>query len=672
MHTGTTPQAAATYVVYDVETTTKSEIGFVASPFCTENRIVCSGFKYNDGIGDDVSFIGHDWAARRPAKLVVGANLKFDLLWAARVSNTSPARLVHGMRVWDVCLAEYILQRQRVRMPSLEDCARLRGIPDTKDKTVKAMIEGGIDPADIHPVQLAEYNKQDLVLTEKVFLAQIEEASKRDILPLLWSQMNGLVATSEMEHWGIKIDRNKLEKLREDYSFELNIQRTVFQTAVKLCAGEHQAKGMESYARVLHEKMENGWLSSEDALSSTRELSLLLFGGEVTITLRELVGKYKNGKDKYKNRDVKKFYPGIWEPKAYSLTKNKLGWYPVDDDVLKSLMTDIVTSPMIDSIRLYRDASKQLFTYVDGVSKSVWPGEFIHCNFNHTVTLTGRLSCSNPNLQNQTDGEIKKLYVPRDPDGILIEYDYAQLEVVGLAVLSGDKQLIDDLKNGRDIHTELYRDMYHRTPTMPERKGFKPLTFGLIYGAGSNTLAENAKIPLMEARKFVRTFYTRYTGVQEYHHRMQELAKLGREVGDTKTEKGVPAGKYLYRTFTGREYEFREYDNDWKGGVSFSPTELKNWPVQGFATGDVVPLVLGEVVKQLTDSEWYGRILPIVTVHDSIMFEVRDKNHIVEARNYLDTLMSNTRSLIEQRFGFDPGLDFHVESKVGYNWKELA
>lgn len=672
MHTGTASQTPATYVVYDVETTTRSPIGFAASPFCTENALVCSGFKYNDGIGDDVSFTGHHWRTHRDAKLVVGANLKFDLLWGARATGTSPAKLVQGMRVWDVCLAEYILQRQRIRMPSLERCAELRGITDRKDEVVKVAIASGICPSTIEPTHLADYNRQDLVLTEKVFLSQFQEAADRDMLPLLWSQMNGLVATCEMEHWGIKVDRNKLEKLRDEYSIELAIQRTVFQTGVKLAAGEHQSKGLESYTRVLHEKFENGWMSPDDALSSTRELSLLLFGGEVTVTLRELVGKYKNGKDKYKNRDVKKYYPGIWEPKAYGLKKNKLGWYPVDDDVLKSLMTDVLTAPIISSIRLYRDANKQLGTYVDGVSKSIWPGDYIHCNFNHTVTLTGRLSCSNPNLQNQTDGEIKKVYIPRRHDGILIEYDYAQLEVVGLAVLSQDPQLIDDLKNGRDIHTELYVDMYHRHPTPVERKRFKPLTFGLIYGAGANTLAENGGIPLSEAKKFMYTFYSRYTGVYQYHKEMQEKAKALREVGDTKTEKGIPAGKYVYRTATGREYEFREYDNEYKHDVSFSPTELKNWPVQGFATGDVVPLVLGYVVRELTASEWYGKILPIVTVHDSIMFEVLDKRDIVDARNYLDKLMSNTRSLVMERFGFDPGLDFHTESKVGYNWKELA
>ena len=93
--------------------------------------------------------------------------------------------------------------------------------------------------------------------------------------------------------------------------------------------------------------------------------------------------------------------------------------------------------------------------------------------------------------------------------------------------------------------------------------------------------------------------------------------------------------------------------------------------MQGFATGDVVPLVIGEIVEELTDSPWYGIILPIVTVHDSIMFELRNRHLLTEARNYLDRLLSNTRERIIRRFGFDPGLDFHVEGKVGANWKEM-
>jgi len=346
----------------------------------------------------------------------------------------------------------------------------------------------------------------------------------------------------------------------------------------------------------------------------------------------------------------------------------------VDDAVLKSVATAGGNpSGAIAGLALkYRAAHKQLSTYVDGIAKNIWPDGKVHCNFNHNVTLTGRLSCSNPNLQNQTDGDIKRVFVP--DGGTYIEYDYQQLEVVGLAILSGDAQLTEDIRTGTDIHTALFKDMYIRDPSTAERKAFKPLTFGLIYGAGARTLSENSGTPLSECVRFIAAFYTRYPDVKRYHDEIIEAAKANRTPSALKTEKGYPRGQWVYRLPTGREYKFLEYDNEygWKGGVtSFSPTELKNWPVQGWSTGDVVPMMMGYVVAEITKSKYFGRIRPVVTVHDSMMFEIDYSVDLTEARNYLDDLMSKTREVIKQQFGYDIGLELKTEGKTGNNWKEM-
>jgi DNA polymerase I-like protein with 3'-5' exonuclease and polymerase domains len=563
-------------------------------------------------------------------------------------------------------------------MPSLENCAERRGIPLRKVGIVSELIKGGTCPSVIPLHQLKEYNEVDLELTKQVFESQFAEAKERGMLPLIWSQMKALVATAEMEYNGIHIDTNVLDTYGADLTAQIKDAANMFCFQIGKITGMAHLKGVieECYAY----KIANDILSGKDAveiLSSTKEISFLLFGGKRKETEKKLVGKYKNGKDKYKNTEVEVEYKGLWFPSAHGAEINGNGYYTVDDKVLKSIRVSGGSIPefsaMIASILEYREASKQLSTYVDGVRKALWPGNVVHTNFNHSVTLTGRLSCSNPNLQNQTDGEIKRAYIPRDTNGLFIEFDYQQLEVIGLAVLSQDVQLLDDLRSGRDVHTELFRDMYGTEPTKEQRKAFKPLTFGLIYGAGANTLAENAGKTVAEARRFVETFYRRYPGVQAMHEILIDRAKREREMTTRKTEHGYPVGMFVLRTQTGREYEFYEYESEYKKGtVSFSPTELKNWQVQGFATGDVVPLVIGEVVEELTASKWYGTILPIVTVHDSIMFELRGNADVTEARNYLEKLLSNTRERIERRFGFDPGIDFHVEGKVGHNWKEMV
>lgn len=672
-----------TYLVYDVETTTRSPMGFAASPYWDTNELVLAGGMTPDGtlihsraaLGVSPSMTDMKWWPK--PKLLIGANLKFDLAWAARVSNTTPAKLVQGTQIWDVCHVEYLLRRQRTRMPSLERCCELRGIPMAKASIVSELIKSGTCPSTIDPDELRKYNIVDLQMTKALFEAQFEEAKARGMLPLIWSQMKALVATSEMEYNGIYIDKSvldeygtQLQKLTAaasaDFAFNLG----------KLCGMAALHAG--GYHRVVLLRIMAGTTNAEDVMASTKEMSLLLFGGKKKEKERKLVGKYKNGKDKYKIVEEEREYKGLFSPAGVGAELNGNGYYTVDDKVLKSIIALVPGSAtpaykgLIQSVIYYREYNKQLSTYVDGVRKSIWPDGYVHCNFNHSVTLTGRLSCSNPNLQNQTDGEIKRAYVPRHIGGVFIEYDYQQLEVIGLAVLSKDYQLLDDLRSGRDIHTELFKDMHHREPSKAERKAFKPLTFGLIYGAGARTLAENAGCVLGEAKRFIATFYKRYPGVALMHKELLERASSEREMTMYKTEKGYPVGKFVLRTATGREYEFIEYDSEYKPGtVSFSPTELKNWQVQGFATGDVVPLVIGEIVEELTASEWYGTILPVVTVHDSIMFELTDTLKLVEARNYLDGLLSNTRERIKRRFGFDPGIDFNVEGKVGINWKEM-
>lgn len=628
------------------------------------NEIVLGGYLLPDG---SICQVRGSSMYPEAAKVVVGANIKFDLLWAARQRGTTPAKLTQGQRIWDVCHVEYLLQRQRVAMPSLEVCAELRGIHETKHP-LSEVIKSGTCPSTVPPQELEDYHKQDLRLTHKVFLAQYKEAKERGMLPLIWSQMQALVATAEMEHYGVHIDLTALNWYRVDLDNKrINVLRDVedlFSQAKSDGTNDLITKTFVPFA-------------AADIIGSNQQLSLLFFGGKTKEKVRKVVGSYMNGKDKFKTELVDVTIRGDLDPTAVGATKNKLGYFTVDESVLKNIQNRYTGfyRNVAELTLKYREYNKQLTTYVDGVAKNIWPDGRVHCSFNHNVTLTGRLSCSNPNLQNQTDGEIKRVYKPRNEHGVFIEFDYSQLEVVGLAVLSGDKQLIHDIRTGTDIHTALYIDMYGSAPTKEQRKAFKPLTFGLIYGAGAKTMAENSGLEVTVAKVFIDTFYRRYPQVRKYHSAMIDLAFKMRTPTALKTELGYPRGSYVHRLFTGREFEFLEYDKKYMfkpGMTSFSPTELKNWPIQGWATGDIVPMMVGYVVAEITKSEWYGIILPLTTVHDSLLFEVTDATMLDDARNFLDDLLSKTRTVIMEQFGVDVGLDFKTENKCGLNWKDLT
>jgi DNA polymerase I-like protein with 3'-5' exonuclease and polymerase domains len=299
----------------------------------------------------------------------------------------------------------------------------------------------------------------------------------------------------------------------------------------------------------------------------------------------------------------------------------------------------------------------------------LFPDNKVYPNINMVSTKTGRLSCNKPNVQNQTEeGGIKESYISRwGMNGALIEFDYQQLEMAGLAYVSGDKQLVYDINNGVDMHTELFKSMFGKTPTKEERKPFKRLSFGLVYGAGATTLAEQAGCSLSDSKRFIEVFYNRYRGVAAYHKGIIEEAEKGRKTTKHHTPKGMPQGAFLKRTNTGRMFLFKEYDNEWKKKPTFSPTELKNWPVQGFSTGDVVPHMLGVLSKHIYQNYYDNYYVPIMSVHDSILIDCH-KDHVEQAIESVSSLLNQTSKLFNDHFGTSVPVKLSVGCSVGPNW----
>jgi DNA polymerase-1 len=290
---------------------------------------------------------------------------------------------------------------------------------------------------------------------------------------------------------------------------------------------------------------------------------------------------------------------------------------------------------------------------------------------NMVSTKTGRLSCNKPNIQNQTTiGGIKKSYVSRFVNGKLVEMDFSQLEMVGLAIVSNDKQLMKDITDGVDTHSELYRAMYGVLPTKDQRKAFKPLTFGLVYGAGAKTLAEQGSCSVADAKKFIEVFYNRYKGVKLWHDSMLKLADTNKSLTTKHTPKGFPMHAYLHRMPTGRMYVFHEYDNEWKKTTSFSPTELKNWPIQGFSTGDIVPHMVGVIVDLIYKTGMDKYIVPIMTVHDSILFDWDGLNDFDVAA--IKATLNRTSEIITEYYGIKMPVMLSVGQTSGPNWGDMV
>ena len=621
----------------DLETTIRCPVGtHVANPMWIGNKIIAAGWKHTDGEYDEsYSTDGlpelYIRSIVNEADVVVGHNIKFDLLYLYRGTNDILPR------IWDTQLAAYILSGQRQLYASLDELTlEYIGKDALKDDKIKEYWKKGIDTTEIPREELMPYLRGDVCNTEKIFEAQFKEAEDLGVLPLMWTQMDALRATIVMNKNGMCIDWNYVRTQRDYYESVIS-------------------KAVESL---------NG-LAPDLEYASPKKVSLYFFGGEEKTKERVDDGFYKNGNPKTKL--VEKII--VHAPKYAPMAEvGKSGYFSVDDAILTKLVD--CGDEVAELLLVIRSASKIKETYYEGLLGLRFPSDMIYPNLNHCATKTGRLSGTNPNLQNQTDeGGVKKAYISRFGDeGRILELDYSQLEMVALAYIANDKQLIEDINAGRDMHKELYREMYGRYPTDKERKPFKRFSFLLVYGGGVATLMAQSGCDRATAKKFIDTFYSRYKGVKQYH---EDITKQAEKNAIVRYSEDKPNPEYIYyhASPTGRHYVFNKYPNEYKGGLSFSPTELKNWPIQGFATGDIVPMSVGLLQRALEEAGVSDKALLVMTVHDSVVLDVHETmlyDAAVIAKNVLEAAPDNLKKI----FGIDFPCKLSVGVEEGLNWQE--
>jgi DNA polymerase I-like protein with 3'-5' exonuclease and polymerase domains len=284
---------------------------------------------------------------------------------------------------------------------------------------------------------------------------------------------------------------------------------------------------------------------------------------------------------------------------------------------------------------------------------------------------------------------IKECFKSRWGDnGVIVEIDFSQLEVIGAATVSGDPMMKADIMNDIDSHSqsaswlnpqhtydEIRAGYVNDDPFFTEmRKKAKAPRFELQYGARAPSIARNNKISLEKAQGFIDAYYDRYKVLKAFQEDVQEQVEASIRLSDRRTASGQPAGVGEYISITGRRYSFYEQDSpQWladKGQPrSISPTQIANYPMQGFATGDIVPEVLGRVHDYIADRDLYEQVLMINTVHDSIIFDVhRDKAYEM---NNIAKYMENVPAFMNERFGITIDLPFKVDVEYGRNWGNM-
>ena len=270
---------------------------------------------------------------------------------------------------------------------------------------------------------------------------------------------------------------------------------------------------------------------------------------------------------------------------------------------------------------------------------------------------------------------IKECFTTRFKDGKIVNADFSQLEVVGLAILSLDQQLIEDIKSGMDMHIVRAASLFNvpeNKVTKQQRQLAKMLSFQLQYGSGARNMAEQNKIDLSIAKRFIEQYYERYPQVKAWQEHVAASVRATRTV-DGHTKAGYPRGVGYYDSPTGRRYSFSEYDpmGGWQKDPSFSPTEMKNYPCQGFSTGDVMAIYRGQVMRKLLP-HMFTDIMFINSVHDSVMFDCRDDKSVAFCVETLYTIVKELPTLLTKRYRIQVPLEFKIDVETGPSWAFLT
>ncbi|MCL4152342.1 UNVERIFIED_CONTAM: hypothetical protein GTU68_005278 [Idotea baltica] len=327
--------------------------------------------------------------------------------------------------------------------------------------------------------------------------------------------------------------------------------------------------------------------------------------------------------------------------------KTKTGQYKTGEDILSYLAKD---HKIIRDIQEYRQYKKLQSTYVDALPNEINPKTGrIHTQYMQAVAATGRLSSNNPNLQNipirtERGREVRKAFIPKNNDYVLLAADYSQIELRIIAALSKEETMMNAFKNGEDIHASTASKVFNvpiDEVTREQRSNAKTVNFGIIYGVSAFGLSNQTDLSRSEAKELIDTYYETYPKLKAY---MSAQVDFAREYG------------YVETVLNRRRYL---KDINSKNAMVRSGAERNavNAPIQGSAA-DIIKLAMINIHNRFEKEGFKSKML--LQVHDELVFDV--------PKDELEIVKPIIKFEMENAFKMDVPLD--VEVGIGYNWLE--
>ncbi|MES2617499.1 MAG: DNA polymerase I [Bacteroidota bacterium] len=513
--------------------------------------------------------------------LKVAQNLKYDLQVLSNHNIT-----INGP-FFDTMLAHYVLEPDKRHNMDVLSEQYLKYSPVSIETLIGKKGKGQLSMTMVDPLKVKEYAAEDADVTYQLkdkLLPEIDKQNAHSVINSIELPLVPVLAAMERE--GVRVDKQFLA----NYSVEL--QKEIVETERKIyeMAGVHFN------------------------IASPKQLGEVLF-------------------EKLKLDDKAK--------------KTKTGQYQTGEDVLMKLAGK---SDIVKEIVDFRQLQKLKSTYVDALPQLINPRTGrVHTSFNQAVAATGRLSSTNPNLQNipirtERGKEVRKAFIPRDDNHLILSADYSQIELRIVASISEDPNMMDAFINNKDIHLATAAKVYGITEsevTKDQRRNAKSVNFGIIYGQQAFGLSENLGISRSEAKELIDNYYLQYTNIRQYMDTTVAFAKKNGYV----------------ETLMGRKRWLRDIHSANATVRNFAERIAINAPIQGSAA-DMIKLAMINIHKALKEQQFKSKM--ILQVHDELLFDV-EKSEIEALKKLVTEMMANAMPL---------KVPVVAEAGVGINWLE--
>lgn len=516
-----------------------------------------------------------------PAIGKIGQNLKFDILMLKWYDV--------GVRgdLFDTMMAHYIIDPDtRHNMDILsENYLGYKPVSITELIGPKGKNQGTMRDVEIEKIK--DYASEDADITlqlKEVFEPKIQQVGAEELLHKIENPL--IYVLADIEHEGVRIDHNTLKDFSKELEGDIaKLEKTVYEKA----GVRFNIASPKQLGEVLFEKL-------------------------------------------------------LLDPKA---KKTKTGQYQTGEDVLLALASK---SDIVRDILDYRQLQKLKSTYVDALPQMVnrKTGR-VHTSYNQAVAATGRLSSTNPNLQNipirtERGREVRKAFIPRDDNHIIVSADYSQIELRIIAEISKDANMMEAFVKGIDIHTATAANVYGvgvDEVDSTQRRNAKAVNFGIIYGQSAFGLSQNLGIPRKEAAEIIENYFQQFPGIKQY---MSDTMNFARENG-------------YVTTLMGRRRYLRDINSGNATVRGFAERNAINAPIQGSAA-DMIKIAMINIHKEFKDRKLDSRMT--MQVHDELVFDVPKHELEIVKPIIMDKMKNAIKTTVP----------IIVEIGTGVNWLE--